>query len=254
VKTPSDFGALSEPPSHPELLDWLATRLVESGYSMKAINRLIVTSRTYQLASESNAAGESIDPDNRMLWHAPVRRMDAEEIRDSVLFLAGKLDLKLGGKSFTELPDQYFVGGRTVIGNLSRETNRRAAYMVRGYNSTAEMMPNFFHVFDVDNGKLPSPVRNRSITALQALTLMNSPLVEEAAKDFGRRLMKEANQDLGHAIELGFKMALSRAPTTVEKESIGKHLQNCSGCDAASHGAEKLGWLLMNLDEFLFVR
>jgi hypothetical protein len=254
VKTPSDFGALSEAPSHPELLDWLASRLVESGYSMKAINRLIVTSRTYQLASESNAAGESIDPDNRMLWHAPVRRMDAEEIRDSVLFLAGKLDLKLGGKSFTELPDQYFVGGRTVIGNLSRETNRRAAYMVRGYNSTAEMMPNFFHVFDVDNGKLPSPVRNRSITALQALTLMNSPLVEEAAKDFGRGLMKEANQDLGHAIELGFKMALSRAPTAVEKENIGRHLQNCSGCDVASHGAEKLGWLLMNLDEFLFVR
>ena len=82
-----------------------------------------------------------------MLWHMPVRRMDAEELRDSVLWLAGKLDLKLGGKSFTELPDQYFVGSRVVIGNLNRETNRRAVYMVRGYNSTAEMMPNFFHVF-----------------------------------------------------------------------------------------------------------
>ena len=141
-----------------------------------------------------------------------------------------------------------------MIGNLNRETNRRAAYMVRGYNSTAEMMPNFLHVFDVDNGKLPTPVRNRSITALQALTLMNSPLVEEAAKDFGHRLMKEAHDDLGHAIELGFKMALSRAPTPVEAESILKHLKNCGGCEVTSQGAEKLGWLLMNLDEFLFVR
>src|SRR5215510_7061875 len=126
--------------------------------------------------------------------------------------------------------------------------------MVRGYNSTAEMMPNFFHVFDVDNGKLPNPVRNHSITALQALTLMNSPLVEEAAKDFGRRLMKEADHDLGKAIELGFKIALSRTPTLTEADCIAKHLKSCNGCDPGSEGAEKLGWLLMNLDEFLFVR
>jgi len=115
-------------------------------------------------------------------------------------------------------------------------------------------MPNFFHVFDVDNGKLPCPVRNRSITALQALTLMNSPLVEEAARDFGRRLMKEARNDLGQAIDLGFRMALSRAPTPIEAESILTHLRNCSGCEVPAKGAEKLGWLLMNLDEFLFVK
>ena len=254
VKTPSDFGALSEPPSHPELLDWLASRLVGCGYSMKAINRLIVTSRTYQLSSDSNATGESIDPENRMLWRMPVRRMDAEELRDSVLWMAGKLDLKLGGKSFTDLQDQYFVGSRVVIGNLNRDVNRRTIYMVRGYNSTAEMMPNFFHVFDVDNGKLPNPVRNHSITALQALTLMNSPLVEEAAKDFGRRVMKESEGNLEKAVELGFKMALSRIPTPAEAEGITKHLKSCNGCDPGSQGAEKLGWLLMNLDEFLFVR
>ena len=254
VKTPSDFGALSEPPSHPELLDWLASRLVEGGYSMKAINRLIVTSRTYQLSSESNASSESIDPENRFLWRMPVRRMDAEELRDSLLWLAGKLDLKLGGKSFTELPDQYYVGSRVVIGNFNRETNRRAVYMVRGYNSTAEMMPNFFHVFDVDNGKLPNPVRNRSITALQALTLMNSPLVEEASRDFGRRLMKLAEDNLPKAVEIGFEMALSRSPTPAEKAAVQKHLTSCNGCDAPSQAAEKLGWLLMNLDEFLFVR
>jgi hypothetical protein len=180
--------------------------------------------------------------------------MAAEELRDSVLWLAGKLDLKLGGKSFTELPDQYYVGGRTVIGNLNREIHRRTVYMVRGYNSTAEMMPNFLHVFDVDNGKLPNPVRNRSITALQALTLMNSPWVEEAAREFGKRLMKQTNDDLVQAIDVGFKMALSRPPTPAEAEAVLKHLKSCSGCDGLLQGAEKLGWLLVNMDEFLFVR
>jgi hypothetical protein len=254
VKTPSDFGALSEPPSHPELLDWLATRFVESGYSMKSIHRLMVTSRTYQLASISDPENQAKDPDNVMLWRMPVRRLSAEELRDSVLWLAGRLDLKLGGKSFTELPDQYFVGSRVVIGNFTRETNRRAVYMVRGYNSTAEMMPSFLHVFDVDNGKMPNPVRNRSITALQALTLMNSPLVEESAKDFGKRLMKLAKDNLDEALDRGFRMALSRAPTACEKQMVLNHLKVCQGCDSTIQGAEKLGWLLMNLDEFFFVQ
>ncbi len=254
VKTPSDFGTLSEPPSHPALLDWLASRFVESGYSMKAMNRLIVTSRTYQLASASSAANESIDPDNVMLWRMPVRRLAAEELRDSVLWLAGKLDLKLGGKSFTERPDQYQFGSRAVIGNFDRETNRRAVYMGRGYNATAEMMPHFLHVFDADNGKVPNPVRNRSITAPQALTLMNSPLVEGASRDFGGRLRKLAKDDVAKAVELGFRMALSRPPTAAEQQSTLEHLKSCRECDAATQGAEKLAWLLMNMDEFLFVK
>jgi hypothetical protein len=254
VKTPSDFGALSEPPTHPELLDWLAARFAESRYSMKVIHRLILNSRTYQLASASDSKNQLVDPDNLMLWHMPVRRLTAEELRDSILALAGTLDLKLGGKSFTELPDQYFVGSRVVIGNLNRETNRRATYMVRGYNSTAEMMPNFLHVFDADNGKLPNPARNRSITALQALTLMNSPLVEEATKDFGKRLMRESKVDLENAVELGYTLALGRPPTQAERQALCEHLKVCQDCDPDNRRFEKLGWFLMNLDEFFFVR
>jgi Protein of unknown function (DUF1553) len=245
---------LSEPPTQPELLDWLAARFAESGYSMKVIHRLILNSRTYQLASASDGKNQAIDPDNLMLWRMPVRRLTAEELRDSILALAGTLDLKLGGKSFTELPDQYFVGSRVVIGNLNRETNRRAVYMVRGYNSTAEMMPNFLHVFDADNGKLPNPARNRSITALQALTLMNSPLVEEAAKDFGKRLMRESKDDLENAVKLGYTLALGRPPTQAERQALCEHLKVCQDCDPDNRRFEKLGWFLMNLDEFFFVR
>jgi hypothetical protein len=254
VKTPSDFGSLSEPPSHSALLDWLATQFVESGYSMKAMHRLIVTSRTYQLSSKTLSADASIDPDNLYLWRFPIRRMTAEELRDSILLLSGKLDLKIGGKSFTDLPDHFYPGSRTVIGNLNRENYRRALYMVRGYDSTAEMMPNYLHIFDVDNGKLPTPVRTRSITALQALTLMNSPLVEQASQEFGRRLIKETKEDLDKAIELGFVMALSRPPSEKEKKTISNLVKECKDCEPSSQGLEKLGWVLMNLDEFIFIR
>jgi len=253
VKTSSDFGALSEPPSHPELLDWLATKFVESGYSMKAIHRLIVTSRTYQLASEPSADNLALDPDNVLLWRMPVRRLTAEELRDAILSLAGKLDLKVGGKSFTELPDQYFVGSRVVIGNFDREVNRRGVYMARGYNSTAEMMSNYLLVFDVDNGKMPCPMRNRSVTALQALTAMNSPLVDQAARDFGKRLWKDSKEDISTAIDLGYLQALSRLPTSEEKRTSLDYLRGIQG-PSESHGLDRFGWLLMNLDEFMFVR
>jgi hypothetical protein len=125
---------------------------------MKTMHRLIVTSRTYQLSSKTLSGDASVDPDNLYLWRFPIRRMTAEELRDSILLLSGKLDLKIGGKSFTDLPDYFYPGSRTVIGNLNRETNRRSIYGP-GYDSTAEMMPNYLHIFDVDNGKLPTPVR-----------------------------------------------------------------------------------------------
>jgi hypothetical protein len=254
VKTPSDFGALSDPPSHPELLDWLATQFVESGYSLKAMHRLIVTSRTYRLASASYPANEAIDPDNRALWRMPVRRLTAEELRDSILWLSGKLNLSVGGKSFTDLPDQYYVGSKVVIGNLNRESNRRAIYMVRGYNSTAEMMPNFLHIFDVDNGLLPNPVRTQSITALQALFLMNSPLVEQTTVDFGKRLTNDFKENPEKAVGLGYKIALGRSPSRLEKQQYLSYLKDCKECNSPISGAEKLAWFLINLDEFIFLR
>ncbi|MEW5977355.1 MAG: PSD1 and planctomycete cytochrome C domain-containing protein [Acidobacteriota bacterium] len=252
VKTPSDFGALSEPPSHPELLDWLATYFVESGYRMKALHRLIATSRTYQLSSHHVPVSASLDPDNTMLWRMPVRRLTAEETRDSILLLSGKLDLSLGGKSFTELPDYHFPGSRVVIGNLSRDRYRRGVYMVRGYNSTVEMMPSFLQIFDVDNGLVPNPVRTQSITALQALFLMNSPLVEGAVADFGERLAKEWELDFGMAIQRGFRMALSRDPTPEETGALEAYLGDAHA--STRRPAERLAWFLINLDEFLFVK
>jgi hypothetical protein len=126
--------------------------------------------------------------------------------------------------------------------------------MVRGYNSTAEMMPNFLHIFDVDNGLLPYPVRTQSITALQTLFLMNSPLVEQATADFGKRLAKDFKEDPEKAVELGYKMALGRSPSHTEKQQLLSYLQDCKECNSSMAGAEKLAWFLINLDEFIFVR
>ena len=94
----------------------------------------------------------------------------------------------------------------------------------------------------------------RSITALQALTLMNSPLVEQSSLEFGRRLIKETKEDLDKAIELGFVMALSRPPSEREKKAISSLVKECKDCESSFHGMEKLGWVLVNLDEFIFIR
>src|SRR5947207_8559169 len=141
----SDFGTLGGAPVHPKLLDWLATEFVAQKYSMKWLHRLIVTSETYRRASsgppDREEANRRIDPDNRLLWKFPLRRLDAEPIRDAVLLVAGKLDLSTGGKSFED-------------GKAGGDSNRRAAYMSRGYLSYTNAMPDYLQTFDAEDWRL----------------------------------------------------------------------------------------------------
>ena len=238
--TPSDFGNLPEAPVHRRLLDWLASEFVASGFSMKAIHRLIVTSETYQRASDlepSQAAhNRSIDPDNKYLWHFPLRRLEAEPIWDSILACSGELELTLGGPS-------YDRAERAGDGPL-----RRAAYMVRGYSASRDVVPAFLQTFDVDDGRVPCPMRTQTVTAPQALFLMNSDEIERAATRFAERLAKEAGGDFDRGVELAYRIALARMPSAAEMEHASAHL----GKDP--NGFKKLAWLLFNLDEFLYVR
>jgi hypothetical protein len=240
-RTPSDFGNLTEAPTHRPLLDWLAWKFVESGFSMKAMHRLIVTSEAYQMASEVDsslaASNISIDAENKYLWHFPLRRLEAEPIWDSMLACAGELDLSLGGRS-------YDIGDR----EKSTEPKRRAAYLIRGYSASRDVVPNFLQVFDVDDGRVPCPMRTRTVTAPQALFLMNSDEIERASSRFAERVAKEANGDFDQGVEVAYRMALGRLPSSSEKERALAYL----GKD--SNGLKKLTWLLFNLDEFLYVR
>jgi hypothetical protein len=242
-KTPSDFGTLGGIPSNPKLLEWLAAEFVARGFSMKQMHRVIVTSETYKMASAVDAAVAAanlkIDPANTYLWHFRLQRLEAEPIWDSIFAAAGDLDLTIGGTSFDIGPRGEARGGRT---------NRRAAYIVRGYSTNREVTPNFLQAFDVDDGRAPCPLRTQTVTAPQALFTMNSSEIEQASGKFAQRLKHDCGGDLRAAVEEGYRVAIGRAPS---EEEEGKAVAYLGGDPERLKG---LAWLLFNLDEFVYVR
>lgn len=248
-KTPSDFGEMGGRPANPRLLDWLASEFVRRGFSMKAMHRLIVTSETYKRSSEVDPAratsGDAGDPDNTALWHFPLRRLEAEPIWDAIHAAAGDLDLAVGGPSFDPQPRETSRRGRAAA---DLRTNRRAAYMIRGYSTSRDVMPGFLQAFDVDDGRAPCPLRTRTISAPQSLFLMNSDAIARATARFADRLRKESRGDLPAAVDLAYRIALTRPPSPTEQARAIAFL------DGDPARLKDLAWLLFNLDEFLFVR
>ena len=259
-RQPSDFGHQTGKPTQPELLDWLASELVRSGFSLRHIHRLIVTSATYQRASESEgalkpgsteAANHQHDPDNRQLWRHPVRRLEAEAIWDSLHRAAGLLDLQVGGPSFE--PGERGGTGKstqTAAANTNATTatkRRRGAYITRGFSTSREATPDFLRTFDAEDGRDPCPMRTRTVTAPQALFLMNSPEVGRAADALAARLRSEAGDDLPRAVDLAYRLVLSRPPEAKERERSLAYLEN------DPQRLARLAWLLFNLDEFIHV-
>ena len=252
LKNTSDFGEFGGMPSHPALLDWLAAEFAQRGFSMKQMHRLMVTSEAYQRASEAGvefAESQKTDPGNTALWHFRLQRLAAEPVWDSMHAAAGDLNLKVGGPSF------YTGEGRG--GNRSRsesesddhaDSKRRGAYLIRGYSASREVTPNFLQTFDVEDGRAPCPVRTQTVTAPQALFLMNSPDVDKACVALAARLQKESAGDLPSAVDLGYRMTLARPPSDTEKSNALYYLEN----DAAR--LKEWSWLLFNLDEFIYVR
>lgn len=239
--TPSanDFGALGGTPIHPRLLDWLASEFAQQKFSMKWLHRLIATSEAYRRASagtpEEEAANHAIDPDNRLFWKFPLRRLEAEPVRDAMLAAAGTLDLAVGGESFDAVQSE--TGSR-----------RRTAYMSRGYRSYMNSMPDFLQTFDADDGRAVCARRNQTVTAPQALWMMNSELADAVAGEFAERLKRESVGDLAGMIDLGYRFALGRRPTATERASSSAYLET----DLSR--VKGFAWLLFNLDEFIYVR
>jgi hypothetical protein len=164
VRTPSDFGLRSEPPSHPELLDWLAWQFMEDGWSLKKLHRLIVLSRTYQQGSGDNPAAARVDPENRLLWRANRRRLDFEALRDGLLAVSGRLDRRAGGAP-VDITRAPFLARRTVYGFIDRQN-----------------LPGLFRTFDFASPDATSPQRHQTTVPQQALFLMNHPFVLEQAR------------------------------------------------------------------------
>jgi hypothetical protein len=244
VRTPSNFGKMGEPPSHPELLDWLALELIDRGWSLKAMHRLMLTSEAYQMSSRDIAANLKIDPDNRLFWRMPRLRLEAEAIRDQILAVAGTLDRTLGGPNVFPYidPDLFEKSSkRDWPGKPDDDpsTWRRSLYV---FSKRSIRYP-MFEMFDQPNLINSVDRRNRSTVAPQALILMNNPFVIYQAGRFAERLRRAAPGDAGAQVDLAFRLALGRGPDPDERRA--------SVALAATALAE-LCHVLFNLNEFVY--
>lgn len=211
VKSVDDFGHMGETPSHPELLDYLAVRFIEEGWSIKQLIREIVLSRTFQRGNHPTETGLQLDPYNRLLQHYPARRMEAEAIRDAILATSGRLDEKLYGMSVQPWREKENADRRLFPGPLDG-AGRRSVYIK---NNLMEG-PKFLGVFNFPGGKVTQGKRDSSNVPAQALTLLNDPFVLQQAEFWGNKLSANPTETLRERIGAMFATALNRRPTEAE--------------------------------------
>ncbi len=220
VGSTDNFGVLGERPSHPELLDWLARRFIAEGWSVKAMHRLIMSSAAYQRATKpaSETRRSVVDSENRLLSHFPIRRLEAEEVRDSVLFVAGTLDRTMGGKTIPVKNREFFFN-HTSKDATTYDSPRRALYLPVVRNNVYDL----FEQFDFPDPAVPNGNRNATVVAPQALLMMNSGLVVKAAEQFATSLLASASDDT-RRLELAYQKAYARPPTAKELARAKKFL------------------------------
>ncbi|MDG2122118.1 MAG: DUF1553 domain-containing protein, partial [Verrucomicrobiales bacterium] len=241
VSTPSDFGAMGSPPSHPVLLDWQATDCVEHGWALKHLHRRILTSATFQQSSRPRPGALAKDAGSRLLWRFPPRRVEAEVIRDSILATSGKLNPRAGGVGFDFFRQQGGLSDYTPNPTFDENGWRRMVYARKIRMQAVDV----FGAFDCPDAGQLKATRTRSITPVQALGLMNSPFVNRQAAFFAERLRAAAPADLNSQISQAIQLAYSRTATRTELEHLTPF--------AKSHGLEQLCRALFNTSEFIYL-
>ncbi|WP_152054044.1 PSD1 and planctomycete cytochrome C domain-containing protein [Tautonia marina] len=211
VASTDNFGVLGDQPTHGPLLDWLAHRFVEDGWSIKAMHRRIMGSSTYQMSSAFNPKAAAIDPENRLLWRMPVRRLEAEAIRDALLAVGGRLDRQVGGSLLTVENRGYFFN-HTSKDLTNYDTNRRSLYLPIVRNHLYDV----FQLFDASDASVPVGDRQSTTVAPQALFLMNSDLVLQVASDLAADLLDHQDWDDAARIASLYERAYARPPSDEE--------------------------------------
>ena len=261
VKTPSDFGATGDRPSHPELLDWLATEFVKRGWSWKATHRLILFSNTYRQSSLFNERAAARDPENRLLWRMNPHRLEAEPLRDSILAVSGKLNREMFGPGVYPRidPDVVNTGSRPRWPLNAQDDNstwRRSIYI---FVKRSVLLP-LIEVFDCPATVVSGPVRAVSTVSPQALALMNNEFVLQQAGFFAERVVKEAGKEKRAQVIRAYNIALNRAPSEKEVEWSLSFLKSQAEGHAQrkSEEPEKAALrdfchAIINLNEFVYV-
>ncbi len=250
VASTDNFGILGERPSHPELLDWLARKFIAEGWSVKAMHRLIMSSAAYQRATKpaADARRSVVDPENKLLAHFPIRRLEAEEVRDAVLFVAGSLDRTMGGKTIPVKNREFFFN-HTSKDATTYDSPRRALYLPVVRNNVYDL----FEQFDFPDPAVPNGNRNATVVAPQALLMLNSDLVGKAAEKFAARLLASTGDD-ARRIELAYQKSYARPPTAKELARAKKFLAEFKLDSAASPSAwTVLCQSLLAANEFIYL-
>ena len=244
VDSPNDLGRMGRTPSHPELLDWLAADFRDGGQSFKSLHRTIVTSAVYRQSSADDRAKAGTDADNVSLWRMNRRRLEAEAVRDSVLLIAGKLDLSMGGPGFrdfaVEHPEHSPHYEYKLFDPEDPRSHRRSVYR---FIVRSQPQP-FLAALDCADPSMSVDKRNESNTALQALALLNDRMMVAMAGHFAGRLEREAG-DLPARLDRAFLLALGRQPAQDERQSLFDH--------ARKFGLANACRVIFNLNEFVFV-
>ncbi len=243
VDSPNDFGRMGGTPVHPELLDWLAIEFRDGGGSMKNLHRLILTSAVYRQSSAHHPANAKVDAANQFLWRMNRRRLDAEAVRDSALYVNGRLDLTMGGPSAEQF---FFKDDHSPVYDYARfdfdspAARRRSVYrfLVRSVQDP------FMESLDCADPSLLVPKRNATLTAVQALALMNDPLMVQESQFLAERLEAHSG-DVSDQIEFGYQLTVGRAPGEEESRLLAAY--------ARKHGLASAARLMLNSNEFIFV-
>ena len=237
VATPSDFGTQGSEPTHPELLDFLASELVRGGWKLKPIHKLIMMSAVYRQSGDDNPAAAKLDPDNELWWRRGALRLEAEIIRDTLLSVSGTLDKTMFGK-----------------GSLDQASPRRSVYLTVKRSNLIPML----QLFDAPDSI--QGIGNRDVTTVppQALAMMNSPVVRQLAEKFAKRLPAAADASLAERIGEAYRLALSRPPSEAEIEQMSTFISNQADSYGGTEQAQQQALadfcqLVLCLNEFMFI-
>jgi hypothetical protein len=251
VATPDNLGQSGARPSHPELLDYLAAEFVRSGWSIKAVHRLIMRSAVYRQTSTPNDRLLKIDADNRLLGRFPLLRLDAEALRDAMLSVAGELDQRVGGPY---VPSQRTAEGVVEVPEEQDGARRRSVYLQQRRTQVVTLL----QLFDAPAIVGSCGMRTTSTVPLQALALMNSEFARARAKAFSRRILREAGADGDARLSLVFRMACSRPAAAEERDAARRFLTEQTATYAAQKDGAERAWadlcqMVLASNAFLYV-
>jgi hypothetical protein len=256
VRSPNDFGFQGSRPTHPDLLDWLASYFMSGGWKLKKVHRLIMTSSAYRMGTGANPVALSADPENDLLWRFVMRRLTAEEIRDTLLSVSGQLNLKMFGPGvYVAIPEEILAGqSRPGHGwglSSPEERNRRSIYI----HVKRSLLTPILESFDLAETDRTTPVRFASVQPTQALGMLNGRFLQEQAGHLAERLDREFPGDLERQLRRAFYLATSRDPSASEVErglDLVRQLETANGLTRRS-ALECFCLLAMNLNETLYL-